>query len=146
MSNVVTIKRTGPRPLSRTEIEQALGSRQDFTRCEDGGWRLIATPSEPALFLNVEENEAWTDGGAAWLEDPAIGELRQLAAMLDAQMLDETGGQLTFASDSAAEAPGAASKASIALGAILTLALAPLLILFALLRLPWVLWRVARPK
>jgi len=147
VSVVATIRRPGARPLSRPEIERVLGSSPSFARDESGSWRLVSAPSGTELFLNVENDQAWTDGSTAWLEGAALGQLRALAVALDARVLGEEGEDITDAHLAAAAAPTrSAGKTAGVLAAILGIVLAPLLIVAAVLRLPWILWRITRQK
>jgi hypothetical protein len=144
MSVVVTIRRTGPHPLTRSEIEQALEASPDFEGEKGASWRLVGTEGGAGLHLNVENDEAWTDGSGEWLADAALAKLRSLAIVLEARLLGEEGEDITSASpEVSTERVG---KLSATLGAVLAVVLLPLLALFALIRLPWVLWRVTRHK
>jgi hypothetical protein len=147
MSIVVAIRRPGARPLSRSEIERALETSSDFERDDDGGWRLIDASAEHELYLNVEVDEAWTDGSREWLSDAALGKLRVLAAVLEARVLGEEGEDITLAKPSVAEAaPESVGKSVTVMAATLAIVVFPFLLVFAVLRLPLVLWRITRRK
>lgn len=144
MSIVLTVRRSSVAPpLTRSEIEQVLSSSQSFSGDEIGGWRLVGVPSANELFLNVDEDEAWTDGGREWCSEPALAELRALAGLLNARVFGEEGEDITEATPTDDDLPTEhVGKPAIVIAAILAVILAPFILLLAVLRLPWVLWRL----
>ncbi|MFN3987714.1 MAG: hypothetical protein ACK4KV_19655 [Rhodocyclaceae bacterium] len=145
MSIVVTVRRPGPSPLSREEIVRALKNDPNFALDETGCWRL--TGSDPVLFLNVEEDEAWTDGSSMWLSEPALGSLRGLASQLHARVFSEDNEDITLrCSFDEDTPPKTTGKLATVLGGLLSLVLLPVLLIVAVVRLPWILWQITRAK
>ncbi len=131
--------------MSRAEIERALSASPAFERVDDA-WRLVDSPADAELFLNVEDSEIWTDGSRHWLEASALRTLRQLAATLEARMRVEEDDITDERPASVSEAGEVSSKPTAVVAAVFAVILAPFLIVVAVLRLPWVLWRITRRK
>jgi hypothetical protein len=142
MSYVITIQRTD-HSLIVDEIERAVGRDTEFVPVDTGCWRWTGAPSGSELFLNLGDNNLWTDGGRGWTDPAALDKLRLLAKGLDARVIGEEGEELT-------ENEPVTSSPSSPTGTFLTLiimvALVPVIALVALIRLPLILWRVVRPK
>jgi hypothetical protein len=142
MSYVITIERLLGPPLTQEEMLQALSSDPDFALVESASWRWHGSPAGTELFINISENNLWTDGGRGWTTEDAIAKLQQLAVRLNSRVVGEEGEDLTEAS---VPAKGG-SAAAAGVGVLLTLLLLPFVLLFAIVRLPWFLWKVTKSK
>jgi hypothetical protein len=144
MSVVLTIKRIEPPLLSQGEMHCAMDGDPDFARVGSATWRWMVAPHDEELFINRDENELWTDGSRRWRSDDALQKLRTIAERLEARVFSEEAGEITLCE----EEPGSPSSSPlmVALGLCMSAVLLPLLLILALLRLPWILWQITRNK
>jgi hypothetical protein len=142
VSYVITVERPSGTPLTEGEMLEVLSNDPDFVRVESASWQWRNSPQGIELFINLSENNLWTDGGRGWTTESAIAKLQQLAARLNSRIVGEEGEDLTEVSAPAQGRTGVAAGA----GVLLTLLFLPLVLLFAIIRLPWLLWTVARKK
>jgi hypothetical protein len=142
VSYVVTIQRSH-NSLSTSEMEQAVGADTEFVTVGNGCWRWVGVPGGSELFLNLGDDNLWTDGGRGWIEPIAIDKLRSLAKTLDARVVGEEGEELT---ENAPVKGQPVSPTGTFLTLLITVALIPVIALVAIVRLPLVLWQIVRRK
>jgi hypothetical protein len=147
MSIVVTVKRTEASPLSREEMVAALSNSSVFTQYAEHSWKLVGDPTVGDLFVNVDDDSLWTDGSTEWLEQHGLESLRALAAELHGRVLDEEGGDLTSGGLESNEPPPPFYARLLApVYLLVSLLLLPVLFVVAIVKVPWVLWRLSRTK
>jgi hypothetical protein len=141
MSYVVSIRREeGSGPFSSADLEEA-SKLPGFSL--DGEFLIWTNPtSHHALTMNITPEEIWTDDPVVRSREVIII-LRSLAMTLGAGIYGEEGEDLSEAAQAAAAAQPA-SRSAVALGLAGTVFLAPFVVLLALVRLPWVLWKIMR--
>jgi hypothetical protein len=90
------------------------------------------------LTLNITPRELWTDGTSAASAQEVTNFLAGLAASLDAKLVGEEG-ELLIAEPN--ESSQSATLKTV-LGGVVALLSLPFVVLLALVRLPWVLWKL----
>lgn len=138
MSYVLSIRRAeSPSAFSRAELERAAALHEGLSL--QGNVLVWNSPrSSLTLTLNVTPRELWTDDARSASTPEAMRLLADLAASLDAALVDEAGEQLSVeANDSSS-----GSTLGTVLGGVLALVSLPFVVLLALVRLPWVLWKL----
>jgi hypothetical protein len=140
MSYVVSIKRKdGSGPFTSPELQRAAELHPEFSL--EGELLTWTDPSsQHTLTMNVTPDEIWTDHPAV-RSNEVIVVLCALAKTLGANVYDEEGQDL---SEAAAGVEHPVSRTAAALGLAGTVVLAPFILLMALVRLPWVLWKIMR--
>ena len=133
MSIVIAIRRSG-RPFEAAELERVAAARGDLTFASDHLTWIRPNTADP-ITLNITSDEIWTD-------DPrstTVGELtflKDLAKELRAEVYCE-GEPMT----DPAVTP---TPAKTTLGVLVVVVTAPVLLAWAIIRLPWVIWQIKR--
>ncbi|HRE12689.1 MAG TPA: hypothetical protein PLD37_00675 [Usitatibacteraceae bacterium] len=138
MSYVLSIRRAEiAEPFSSSELEHAVAVHPGLVL---EGQRLSwsSPKSQAKLTLNVSPRELWTDGLTPQNSAEQTRFLADLARTLDAQLVGEEG-EVLFP-EPEESALGSAAKS--AAGGVLTVLALPFVLVFALVRLPWVLWKL----
>lgn len=137
MSIVIEIRRSGE-PFEAAELERAAARRALLFATERLIWTL-PNATDP-ITLNITPNEIWTDDPRS-TGSGELSFLKDFAKELRAEVYCE-GEPLTDDSAVAHQQPGAPVNTILAaLAVVLT---APFLLVWAIIRLPWVLWQIKR--
>lgn len=150
MSQVITIKRTAPKPPLGVEfIYAVLGKDNSLTR-STGGWLIWnGQPDQPERMINIASDHLWTDDTKNDAECVFLAKLRLIAHQLDARVFTEEGDDITDSDQSDSESQFQGQQAGFfgSLWALLmfigTLVLLPVFFLWLIVRLVWNLhpWR-----
>lgn len=140
MSYVVSIRRTESQPpFGSEELERVAQAHESLSV-----GRSVLTWSNAegvSVELFVAPRELRADRIPSAVIDEVLGVLRAIARELDARVVGEEGEDLTHG-ELTPSPPG--SPWRVLLGGIVAVVAIPLMLLFALVRLPWVLWKARR--
>jgi hypothetical protein len=123
-------------------MTEALAQDDEFTSLEGDTWKWRAAPDGAELWVNVSDTKLWTDGGRGWTAERSLAKLQQIASRLDADVVGEEGELLNDVVTPA----GPGTPAGFTGGAIAAILFLPFVVLLALVRLPWILWKISRKK
>ena len=140
MSYVVSIRRADSQPpYAREELER-IAHTQTGVQLERGvlAWSN-GNGEHVELFIGKRELRA--DHIPSGLREQALEALQGIARELNARLVGEEGEDITFDA-MLADAPAPGRNA--VLGAVLAAIALPLMLVLALVRLPWVVWRIGR--
>lgn len=96
----------------------------------------IGPHRQDPITLNITPDEIWTD-------DPRSRTAEELKSLKD--LAKELGGEVYCEGEPLTDASaGASSRGKTALGLLIAVLAAPFLFLWAIIRLPWVIWQIKR--
>lgn len=138
MSYVLSIRRAeSASAFSRAELERAAALHEGLSL--QGDVLVWNSPRSPlTLTLNVTPRELWTDNARSASTPEATRLLADLAATLDAELIDEAGEPISAVPNESSSG----STLGTVLGGVLAVVSLPFVVLLALVRLPWVLWKL----
>jgi hypothetical protein len=140
MSYVITVRRSSNKhPLSEEDIRDCVESDNSLTLLDSGTIEWRSPDTKEKFLLNIEETNIWTDHTRGVSADELLAKLQGIAATLNADVYGEEGELLS--SDSNYYKADAASSL---LGVTLTILALPFLALLFVIRLPLLLWQIAR--
>lgn len=143
MSYVVEVRRPGDQPsLTPDDFQRLIESDSSLT-LTDGRLIIWNGPEDfDPLNVNVESDRLWTDSIGGSAQATYLKKLREIAKFLDANVFGEEGEDLSdeFPSDPDDPRHGISALVGLALF-ILTI---PVLALFFVVRLPWMIWKTSR--
>jgi hypothetical protein len=143
MSYVVSVKRNAAKPLlAATDIDRLVQDDASLSLESDSTLTWKDPASGNAMTINFESGELWTDSHRDLAVESFLEKLRHIAVLLDARVIGEEGEDLT--EPEAAEPLNGRKIFSDVLGGVIFVISLPFLVVLLALRLPWILWKIAR--
>jgi hypothetical protein len=138
MSIVVAIRRSG-QPFEAAELERVAAAHRDLS-LTTSHLTWIGPSKEDPITLNITPDEIWTDDPRSTVGG-ALDFLRSLAKELRGEVYCE--GE-PLADEGTLETQQSATPAKTFLGVLGVMLAAPFLLVWVIIRLPWVLWQIKR--